>query len=92
MVSTKEKGATRRGKLQVFWKGPYRVIATVSEMVYSVEHLINHDVSDVHANWLKFYDDSSLAVTEELIQHIAQSESGWEVEELLDIRFDNISR
>ena len=40
----------------------------------------------VHAARMKFYSDSSLNVTEKLIEQVAHDDTGYIIEELLDIR------
>jgi hypothetical protein len=55
-----------RSKLQVKRKGPRRIVGVESELVYVVENLTTKDVKAVHANFMRFYKEKSLNVTEEL--------------------------
>ncbi|KAE8996877.1 hypothetical protein PR002_g19194 [Phytophthora rubi] len=59
-----------KNKLQVTWIGPYRVVRAEAHS-FRVQHLITGEEHDVHASRLKFYADSSLNVTEELLEHVA---------------------
>ncbi|GMF58461.1 unnamed protein product [Phytophthora fragariaefolia] len=55
-------------KLQVTWVGPYRVVRADAHS-FRVQHLVTGDELDVHASRLKMYADSSLDVTDELLDH-----------------------
>ncbi|POM77265.1 Hypothetical protein PHPALM_5378 [Phytophthora palmivora] len=57
-------------KLLVTWQGPYKVVRADSHS-FGISHLVSGDESDVHASRLKFYADSQLNVTEEILEHIA---------------------
>ncbi|POM60306.1 hypothetical protein PHPALM_30853 [Phytophthora palmivora] len=59
-----------KNKLQVTWIGPYRVVRADAHS-FRVQHLITGEEHDVHASRLKFYADSNLNVTEELLEHVA---------------------
>ena len=41
----------------------------------------------MHSSRIKFYDDASLNVSEELLQHVAFQQSGYEVSTLRDVRW-----
>ncbi|POM64929.1 Hypothetical protein PHPALM_19472, partial [Phytophthora palmivora] len=60
----------RSNKLLVTWVGPYRVVRADAHS-FRVKHLITGAELDVHASRLKFYADSSLDVSEELLEHIS---------------------
>ncbi|POM74202.1 Hypothetical protein PHPALM_8882 [Phytophthora palmivora] len=57
-------------KLLVTWIGPYLVTRADSH-TFRVRHLVTCSEQDVHASRLKFYADSDLEVTEELLEHVA---------------------
>ena len=79
-------------KLRVRWKGPRRISRVVSEYVYEVEDLVDQTHAVVHANRLKFYADSHLDVTEELLDTIDHNEPHYNtVEKLMDLRFNEAS-
>jgi hypothetical protein len=63
---------SKERKLQVTWKGPYRVKTVVDDYVYSLEHLIDSskNVNCVHSTRLKFYAPALLDVTTELLDSI----------------------
>ena len=75
-----------KGKLECTWKGPFRIIATISDQVYQLEHLVADEVLAAHATRMKYYCDSSLEVTEELKQHINSQQSYSEVEKFISIK------
>ena len=50
-------------KLNVKWKGPYRVVRIMNEFVSVVEDLVNGKEMEVHNSRLKFYSDSKLNIT-----------------------------
>lgn len=45
-------------------------------------------VREAHASWLKFYADSSLGITDDLLAHVAHNSEGHVVEELRQARYD----
>ncbi|KAJ8571265.1 hypothetical protein ON010_g5571 [Phytophthora cinnamomi] len=60
----------RDNKLLVSWQGPYTVVRGDAHS-FRVRHLVTGDELDVHPSRLKFYVDSSLHVTEEILEHMA---------------------
>ncbi|ETN02740.1 hypothetical protein PPTG_23880 [Phytophthora nicotianae INRA-310] len=60
----------RHNKLLVTWIGPY-VVTRADSHSFRVRHLVTGKEQDVHASRLKFYADSDLEVTEELLEHVA---------------------
>ncbi|KAH7467435.1 Transposon Ty3-G Gag-Pol polyprotein [Phytophthora ramorum] len=77
-------------KLLVTWVGPYRVMRADVHS-FMVQHLITGAELDVHASRLKFYADSSLDVTEELLEHISSQGIILAVEKLKEHQWnDNI--
>ncbi|OWZ08506.1 hypothetical protein PHMEG_00018935 [Phytophthora megakarya] len=56
--------------LMVRWVGPFRIFEIRSHS-FVIEHLLTGDHHDVHGTRLKFYEDSSLDVTEEMLDHIS---------------------
>jgi hypothetical protein len=73
-------GADARDKTRARWIGPMRVVAALSEHVYSVQDLITEDVHDIHADRLRFYSDKHLAMTEELNNLLAYQSGGYLVD------------
>eukprot|EP00736_Rhodelphis_marinus_P010118 Rmarinus@m.1923 len=53
-------------KLNVRWQGPYQVTDTVSPWVFRVKHLVSLEELTVHASRMRYFDNASLDVTEEL--------------------------
>ncbi|POM64802.1 Chromodomain containing hypothetical protein putative [Phytophthora palmivora] len=62
-----------RAKLRVKWCGPAQVTAAASNGIFEIENLISGERREVHAGRLKFYTDSSLEVTEDLLRHVAHT-------------------
>eukprot|EP00173_Palmaria_palmata_P000654 Plantae.Rhodophyta-Palmaria_palmata.ctg13165.p1 GENE.Plantae.Rhodophyta-Palmaria_palmata.ctg13165~~Plantae.Rhodophyta-Palmaria_palmata.ctg13165.p1 ORF type:complete len:337 (-),score=45.86 Plantae.Rhodophyta-Palmaria_palmata.ctg13165:285-1295(-) len=80
-------------KLRLQWQGPHRVVRTESDWVYEVEDLINESRALVHANCLKFYADSSLEVTEELLDTIDHKQPRYNtVTKFLDLAYERTDR
>jgi RNase H-like domain found in reverse transcriptase/Reverse transcriptase (RNA-dependent DNA polymerase)/Integrase core domain/Integrase zinc binding domain len=75
-------------KLSLRWRGPYRVVATLSQFVFEVEDLLTKIVTPVHSTRLRFYHDPSLSVTADILAHLAHQTQGYEVDALLDLRYD----
>ena len=57
-------------KLNVKWVGPQGVPRIESEWVFACQDLVNGPVFLIHANRLKFYSDSQLNITQELLETI----------------------
>ncbi|KAE9196662.1 hypothetical protein PF002_g22989 [Phytophthora fragariae] len=75
----------RHNKLLVTWIGPYVVIRADSHS-FRVRHLVTGSEQDVHASRLKFYADSDLEVTDELLEHVAAQGIILKVEKFVDHR------
>lgn len=76
-------------KLQVQCLGPQRVIRVESDWVFEVQDLMNGRTSLVHANRLKFYADSKLNVTDELLESINHNDTQYSVvTKILGLRYN----
>ncbi|GMF31526.1 unnamed protein product [Phytophthora fragariaefolia] len=80
--------AKHGNKLQVTWIGPYRVVRADAHS-FRVQHLVAGDELGVHASRLKMYADSSLNVTDELLEHVSAQGILLAVDELLEHRWNN---
>ena len=80
---------SKKSKLGVFWIGPYRVTNLISDNVFEIECLRTYKKKIAHASRLKYYHDSSLNVSEELIQFISQQDVTFEIENIIDHKYDN---
>ncbi|KAE9344078.1 hypothetical protein PF008_g9395 [Phytophthora fragariae] len=78
-------------KLMVRWVGPYRV-TEAREYSFVIEHLITGDDFEVHGSRLKFYDDASLEVDEEILEHVAKQGIVLGVERIREHRFNPITK
>ncbi|KAE8884486.1 hypothetical protein PF003_g31408 [Phytophthora fragariae] len=79
-------------KLMVRWVGPFKVIDALSHS-FIIEHLITKACHDVHGSRLKFYADSSLDITEEMMQHVSNQGLLLNVERFCGARYnDELSR
>ncbi|EQC25414.1 hypothetical protein SDRG_16714 [Saprolegnia diclina VS20] len=61
----------RYPKLRVTWLGPYLVIQ-VNEFSVKIQHLITKEERLAHSSRIKYYSDSSLNVTEDIIDHVSE--------------------
>jgi hypothetical protein len=75
-------------KLTLRWRGPHRVVGTISDHVYDVEDLLTGKITPVHASRLRFYSDAALEVSAELLDHIAHNNSGFDIQALRNLRYD----
>jgi RNase H-like domain found in reverse transcriptase/Reverse transcriptase (RNA-dependent DNA polymerase)/Integrase core domain/Integrase zinc binding domain/Chromo (CHRromatin Organisation MOdifier) domain len=75
-------------KLTLRWRGPRRVVGTLSDYVFEVQDLETEQVASVHASRLRYYHDPSLNITVDLLAHIAHNEQGYVIKEITDIRHD----
>jgi hypothetical protein len=75
-------------KLKARWTGPRRITEVLNDWVYEVEDLITQKKEKVHAERLKFYSESDLEVTEELRNQIAHNDEKFEIDEILDIKYE----
>ena len=71
-------------KLTATFRGPYRVLIVKSEWICEVQHLITNNVRLAHTTHLKFYSDSSLNITTDLLQHIQHQDMVYEVDSIMD--------
>ncbi|DAZ94456.1 TPA: hypothetical protein N0F65_003492 [Lagenidium giganteum] len=72
-------------KLEMTWVGSYIVIKP-EEYYFVVEHLISKEQTDVLPSRLKFYTNSSLLMTEELVDHVAAQGTKLGIEAIVDRR------
>ena len=86
-VLVSRRDADHVDKLCVRWSGPRRIRRVLTQKLFEVEDLRNGSVETIHATRIRFYHDSSLNVSEELIAHIAHNEQGYEVEDIKEIRY-----
>ncbi|KAG2890972.1 hypothetical protein PC114_g17177 [Phytophthora cactorum] len=76
-------------ELLVTWIGPYRVVRADAHS-FPIRHLITGVDLDVHAlGWLKFYANSSLDVTEGILEHISSQVVVLAVEKLKEHRWNS---
>ena len=75
-------------KLSLRWRGPCRVVGTLSDYVFEVEDMITGVVTPEHATRLHLYSDASLDVSAELLTHIAHANQGYDLKALTDLRYD----
>ncbi|ETP51549.1 hypothetical protein F442_03336, partial [Phytophthora nicotianae P10297] len=74
-------------KLLVTWVGPY-VVTAAHPRHFVVRDLVTGKSSDVHASRLKFFADSDLQVTEELLQHVTSQGIVLDVEKIQQHRWN----
>jgi hypothetical protein len=72
--------------LRARWLDPRRVTAVEPDWNFEVEDLISGERAINHSARFKFYHGKSLNVTEDLIEHVAQNQSGFELDRMNDLR------
>jgi RNase H-like domain found in reverse transcriptase/Integrase zinc binding domain/Chromo (CHRromatin Organisation MOdifier) domain len=88
-VLVAEEKKRRGDKLRLKWRGPRRIVAAHADTVFDIECPLNKKIHRVHANRLKFYADSQLNMTEELLDTINSNDAPlYVVDKLLDLRQD----
>lgn len=75
-------------KLLGQWVGPFEVVKALPHS-FEVKHLVTGRVDDVHASRLKFYADSALNTTEELLELVSSQGMMLGVERIVDHRFNH---
>ncbi|KAG6586659.1 uncharacterized protein IUM83_18147 [Phytophthora cinnamomi] len=75
-----------KNKLLVRWVEPCEVVKALPHS-FMARHLITSKLYNVHGSRLKFFADSSLDVTEELVAHVGNQEMVLEIELFKDHRF-----
>jgi hypothetical protein len=79
-------------KLSLRWQGSQLIVSARCNYVFDVEYILTKVITPVHATLLRFYHDSSLDETVDLLPHIAHQNQGYEVRKLLDLRYDAEAR
>ncbi|KAE9026601.1 hypothetical protein PR002_g10883 [Phytophthora rubi] len=74
-------------KLLGHWVGPFKVIATLPHS-FEIEHLVTGRKYEVHASRLKFYADSDLNTTTELLELVFSQGMRLGVDKFADYRFN----
>jgi hypothetical protein len=74
------------GKLMPTWIGPYRIIDTISDWVYKIENILTKEIVEAHIQKLRFYDNETLNVTEDIRTFVQDSTSLYEIEDFLGIK------
>ena len=77
--------------MQVTWKGPRRVVRAVSDLIYECQDLVTGKCGLFHANRLKFFCESNLIVSEDLLDAVQHNDPGLqEIDKILHLRFNPI--
>ncbi|OWZ09302.1 hypothetical protein PHMEG_00018017 [Phytophthora megakarya] len=76
-------------KLLARWVGPFKVVQLLPNS-FMIKHLITGTEYEVHGTRLKFYSGSSLNITEEITELIANQGMLLGVRQLVDHRFNNV--
>ncbi|GMF45199.1 unnamed protein product [Phytophthora fragariaefolia] len=84
IVETNNKVRARRRQV----RGQKQVTAVTSNWIFKIKNLVTGDEREAHASRLKFYSDSSLEVSEELLQHVAHNREGHVVSKFLRASYD----
>ena len=76
-------------KLHAKWYGPMRVVDAISPWVYEIEDLITKVRHQAHAKRLKYYIDSSLHISEEIVTQVKHDNGQYDVKQIVDHRCAN---
>lgn len=79
-------------KLEYIWRGPFRIIDTISDTVFTIQDIITKKNHTVHASRLKFYMDNSLNITAEIKDHITRQGFTYPIEKLTDMRWNTTAK
>ena len=83
---------TKQHKLVGVWRGPYRVINTVTDYIYEVEHLTTGAITASHITRLKFYSDKELDTSiPELLDELSHETdifATYEVQSIANHKYD----
>lgn len=58
----------------------------LTEWIYRVEHLLTGALYEAHSRRLRFYDDASLDITEDIKDYVQDTTMCYEIKELCDLR------
>ena len=83
-----DRKAVANDKMTMTWRGPFRIVNTISDQLYSIQHLTQETTSTVHGSRLKYYHDASLNVTAELKDHIDSQGFLYDIEKLEEIKWN----
>jgi hypothetical protein len=83
LVSKKQR------KLHAQWRGPYRVIHSVSSHVYTVEDLVSNVLVDVHVTRMKFFATSDMNVTIAL-KDVISGQDSWNLQYIPEVILDSV--
>lgn len=75
-----------KDKLYCEWIGPYQITACPRPYVFTLTSLVNNTKRDAHISRIKFFDNASYAVSEELKEHIGAQGLKYEVESIISHR------
>jgi hypothetical protein len=74
-------------KLTLRWRGPHRVVGALPDHVFEVEDLLSGSTNTVHSSRLRYYQNTPLDVTAELLEQVAHNDQGYAVQSIDDIRY-----
>lgn len=83
---------TRGEKLALTWIGPFQIVDVVNPWVYKVKSLLNDKTKEVHVRRIRFYEDKFLEITEAIREQFIHDFKGFEVDNVLNIRWDAQAR
>lgn len=87
-VMVADMARKKSDKARAVWRGPAHVTDEVNPRVFTVQDLVTGTRKDVHAAYLKYYCDASVTITRELKDAAAFSGTGFNVDAIVDHRFD----
>ena len=73
-------------KLNLLWKGPYRVTDTRNNYIFELENILDGVKKVVHGDRIRYYSDNQLNITEEIKDQFAYDSASYEVEQFKGCR------
>lgn len=77
-------------KFSFLWTGPFRLTNIISPYIFDIQHLISGKIFTAHRSRLRFFRNSDINVTKEILEQVSFQDGQFNiVEKLLDIREDH---
>lgn len=91
-VLVAQRDAVKQHKLRVRWRGSKRVVKALSDYIFEVKDLITKECEPVHASRIKHFSESSLEVTETLLDTIVHNNTHYNIVESYLIYFIRLEK
>ena len=78
-----------RSKTCMTWIGPYMVHSVKNDHVNEVQDIMDEEIEEVHAVFLRLYEEKYYLITEDIKEQYIHDASEYEVEKFVDIKMDD---